>query len=442
MKTYSLFFLYICLLMACKPTDPTADSTAHTTIPELGEYISFNVTGSLDLNYQYNAANKSWEWKWNQNVQLLPSPLGKLRFNENGSYDFVDLQKSGKFTYSETTKLITFTGFLEGSTGRFRIQRGTCVLVIVSKDGNTVQYEKKSTVPQPDLKDPNGGFKGTILTALAANTSDYIDVATAKTTKTHPSTGFGVTSQAPVAVYVYKNNPLDASEYYANVEIKDANGATTARYKGASAAGVRWAIGDYWYASPSPDGSKIALTGKYYLHSNPFDPNYRVPFPIVSVIDIRTGAELKWLECEDNSWGAGWLPNGGLILSKKGGGIQTTDAALQNLTTIYPQSVREARCSPDGNKIAFVRGNQFFTMQSNGANMQVLSHSKLTLDATHFTDLAWSPDSQALALAMKNLPFNDYYLLFVHLDGSHFSYFNDVKGDYFFIKSPFVSWKL
>jgi WD40 repeat protein len=440
MKNCFVLVLISYLLIACKPQNE-ADNPKNT-IPELGDYTSFNVTGSLDLNYQFNNANNAWEWKWNQNVQFLPSPLGKLRFNANGKYDFVDLQKTGTYQYDETTKLIKFTGFLDGAEGRYRVQRGVCILLIVSKDGNTVQYEKKSSIQQPDLQNPNGTFKGTILTSLADKTMHYLDIATAKTLKSHSADAFGVSGSAAISVYVYKNNPLDLSENYPNVEIKDAEGKQIAKYKGASNTGKQWAIGDYWYAMPSPDGAKIALTGKYYLHSNPFDPNYRAPFPIVSVIDAKTGTELIWFECDDNNrWGAAWLPNGGLILPKKSGGIRITDATLQNTTTVYTQPVIEARASPDGKKIAFAKGNQFFTMNSDGSNIQELTNKKVKLNATNLTDMAWGADNQSLALVMKNLPFNDYYILFISLDGERFSYFNDSKGDYYFIKSPFVSWK-
>jgi hypothetical protein len=283
------------LLIACKPANEVDKPpiSAKTDVPELGDYTSFNVTGSLDLSYQFNNAHNAWEWKWNQNVQFLPSPFGTLRFNTNGSYDFIDLKKTGNYKYDEATKLVTFTGFLEGAEGRYRVQRGTCILLIVSQDGNTVQYEKKSALPQPNIQNPNGAFKGTIISALADNTTHYLDIASAKTLKSYKAPAFGVAGKADISVYIYKNNPLDFSENYPNVEIKDADGKTVAKYKGASSTGKQWVIGAYWYGMPSPDGSKIALTGKYYLHSNPFDPNYRAPFPIVSVIDVQTGTEIK-----------------------------------------------------------------------------------------------------------------------------------------------------
>jgi hypothetical protein len=446
MKNYLALLIMSYLLIACKPQNDTNIVIEPTKIdvPELGEYISFSIVGGLDYNYQYNIVNNVWEWKWRPNIQLSPSPLGKLRFNANGSYDFIDLNKTGTYKYNESTKLISFTGFLEGADGRYRVQRGVCLLIIVSKDGNTIQYEKNASLPQPDLKTPNSLFKGTILTSLAYNTMQYIDVSTAKVLKSHNVnlTALGVSGLASVSVNIYKNNPLDYDEIYPNLEIKDTEGNTLVKYKGVSTTGKKWAIGEYWYGVPSPDGSKIALAGKYMLHSSLLDPNYRAPFPIISIIDAKTGNEITWIECDNNnSWTADWLPNGGLILPKKGGGISLTDASFNIISAIYTKSVNEARSSPNGKKVAFAEGGKIFTMNIDGTNIQELTNKKITISATNLMDMCWSPDNESIAFVKKNLPLSDYFIYFASLDGEQFSYFNDIKGDYYLIKSHFISWK-
>jgi Tol biopolymer transport system component len=128
-------------------------------------------------------------------------------------------------------------------------------------------------------------------------------------------------------------------------------------------------------------------------------------------------------------------------MPKKGGGIQIMDAALQTATTIYSHPVIEARCSPDGEKVVFAKGSQIFTMNTDGTSVQELKNRKVIFSAANLTDMAWGKNSQSVVFVMKNLPFNDYYILFVSLDGEYFSYFNDSKGDYYFIKSPFISWQ-
>jgi hypothetical protein len=448
MKKLLIILLIGLQIMGCKSTDTTADITPQSTVnvPEVGEYSSFNVVGGSQYQYTYNVFINSWEWKFEPGFQFYPSPFGRLSIKKDGSYEFLDLKKSGTYKQDNSTKKVKFTGYLADAEGYYKIQRGTCILIIATKaaDGttNTLQFEKKSDFPQPDVPSPNGNFKGTIINSLVDKSTDFIDIATSKTISTYTySTSFVLSGNSANTIYLYKNNPFDYNESYPNVDVLDNKGNVIVKYKGVSASGKKWAIGEYWYGMLSPDGTKIVLTGKYMLHSSVFDPAYVNPYPFISVIDIKTGNELKSFDCdEQNKWGAGWTPSGELVVPRKGGGINIVSANLDKVTTIYTNPVIEARINSN-NKVLFAAGTGFFTMNLDGTNMTQIPNKVITLTTKDLYDMCWSPDGKSIGIMYKNTPFNEYFMVLISADGNSYSYFNDSKGDFLRLKSPFINWK-
>jgi hypothetical protein len=362
---FKLFTISLIFLLACLSKNDTVESNA--TIPEAGDYISFTVTGNLSYDYRFNQAQKSWEWQWNPGIQFSPSPFGRLRINRNKTYEFIDLKKSGTFKYEESSNKLIFSGFMQGAEGIYKIQNGTAILLISSKaqDGsiNTIQFEKKLATLQVDLTNPNGIFDGKIVLSATSSTTDHFDLKIAKITKTFISNTTAVTNESNLHIFTYLDNPFDASEDYGHVVISDEKGKELRRFRGKSNQYKKWIIGDYWYVSLSPDGTKFALTGYYLEHSFVFDPNYVKPYPIVSIFDFDGNELRSFRTSKDFGWGAAWLPNGGLIFADEKGGINITDKDFKQVSKIYNQDVLEARCSPDGKIVAFAKGGQIFTMK-------------------------------------------------------------------------------
>jgi hypothetical protein len=335
---------------------------------------------------------------------------------------------------------------LAGAEGYYKVQRGLCILHIVTLDANgkikdTIRYEKKSTAIQPDVKNPNSDFKGTIITSLSSNKTDIIDVSTSKTLSTFSSNASPNSGLSAFTSHIYKDKYYDDNEIYPNLEILNDKGIQIYKYKGFSKNGVRWAVGEYWYGVPSPDGTKIALTGKYILHNGILDPNYVKPYPIVSVIDLKNGNELKWFESDaQNNWAATWTPKGELIMPKKGGGINLISSNLEKTTTISTKSISDARVNIN-NVVLFFTSVGFFTMNIDGSNINPIPEIKFKVLPTGVYDMCWGPDGKSFGVLYKDPNLSEYNILLAKSDGSKYTYFNDSKGDYLVLKSPVINWR-
>jgi hypothetical protein len=415
-------------------------------LPEPGEYLSFTVTGNMNYNNKYNSNQKTWEWKWESGVEFMPSPFGRLKLNANATYEFIDLKQSGTVKYDAQSKKLKFTGFMHKAEGIYKVQNGVCMILISTVDNNgtvnTLQFEKKSTLPKSTALKPNSVFTGKIIASFEGNATGYVDLESAKKIYTFLSGAGGVTTSGRLHVHIYKDNPYDFKEIYPNVIITDSKGQILKRFKGASSAGKTWAIGDYWYGSPSPDGTKIILTGKYVAGSNPFSSNYVAPYPMITVIDLN-GNELKQFETDSQfGWGASWLPDGGLIFAAKGGGINITDNTLSLVKKIYYQSVYEARCSPDGKQVVFAKGANLYLIDINGQNERLITttDNDLSFQNVRFADVCWSPDSKSIAACFKNGAMENYFAVLAAVNGSSFSYLNDVYGEKMYLAGPFIAW--
>jgi WD40-like Beta Propeller Repeat len=447
MKNTILLLMLSLVLMACPaPKDETLTPDSSIGVPEVGDYFSFDSSIAPD-NFKYDIKTNQWEWKFGTNIKLefTPSAFGRLRFNKNGTYEFLDLKESGTYRQDKTSKKLIFTGFMANSEGFYRIKRGWCNLVISAKakDGSTLSivYEKKSDFPQPDVKDPNGNFSGVLVNMLSKKNADYIDVATAKTIKSHNSTGFPVTGNSKFSVAIYKKNFLDSDEIYPIIEIKDEAGNMVKRFEKTWRDSDKWDIGDYWYGMLSPDGTKLALVGQYKRYFVVLDPKYVAPYPMISVIDVKSGNEIYsyTLDKNGNNWGPGWTPNGELLMPRKGGGIILLDATLKNIKTIYTKNVSEARMNQFG-QVLFQEGSGIFTMDSNGSNIAPVKDGNGNLNIPKLFDLGWSPDGKSMAFVVEeNL--NTYNVLLKNTASNEFLYFSDSKGDSFQFYSPFLNWK-
>lgn len=452
MKKQILVLFFFISMVSCKTQNgdaginPSENQTGG--FPETGEYNSFDTNIAPD-NFKYDIKTNQWEWKFGTNIklELTPSVFGRLIINKNGTYEYIDIKKSGTFKIDKNTKKLSFTGYMAGTEGYYKIKRGWCQLIIVgkAKDGTplSVIYEKKSAFPQPDLKAPNSTFNGTIVNMLSKSSTDYIDVSNGKTIKSHNNISFPVTGSSKYTVSIYKKNFLDTDEIYPVIEIKDAEGNMIKKFEKTwrDRDEDKWNIGDYWYGMLSPDGTKLALVGQYMRYFVVFDPKYVTPYPMISIIDINSGKEIYsyTLDKNGNNWGPGWAPTGELVMPRKGGGINILDSNLKNVKTIYSKNVSDARMNQFG-KVLFHEGTGIFTMDANGSNIALVSDGTANLNFPKLFDLGWSPDGKSMAFVVEEY-LKTYNVLMLNPATKEFIYFSDSKGDTFQFVSPFLNWK-
>jgi WD40 repeat protein len=436
-----VFFSLLHALSASGQTGPG-------NLPEPGDYFSLVVTGNTNYTNTYHTTKKIWEWKWQPGVQFMPSAFGRLRFKADKTYEFIDLKKSGTYFFDERSGKIGFTGFMQGAEALYAVQNGNCMLLIsiTDKSGarNTIQFEKKSGQAQENQpsKKNNHALPGLLVASIYQGNTSFIDIRSGRVVKEIISRSTGIANNSKTAVHIFKNNPFDMSEIYPTVVVTNLADGRQISFAGESRSGTRWVTGDYWYAAPSPDGKRIVLTGKYVARSNPFHSNYTAPYPVVSVID-KEGKEIKQFDTDKQApWGASWLPDGGLLFAGKNGGISITDSSLSLVKDIYFESVNEARCSPNGKKIAVAQGAEIFTLNRDGTGKQSLVTGEPGADIARggLTDMCWSPDGKYLAVAIKHHVFNHYFVAFLSVDGSHFSYLKDAGGALLQLSQPFISW--
>jgi hypothetical protein len=442
MKKLFIISLLSLQLFACKTLEEVVSPTSNISVPELGEYFSFDTNIAPDY-FKYDIKTNQWEWKFGIKLELTPSVFGRLRFNKDGTYDFIDLNKTGTYKQDKTSKKLTFTGYMAGAEGYYKIKRGWCNLVISSKakDGSilSIVYEKKSAFEQPDVKDPNGSFGGTIVNMLTKTSADYIDVATSKTLKSHSTNAGPITGISKFSVSIYKKNILDTDEIYPVIEIKDEQGNLVKKIEKTWRDTDRWDIGDYWYGMLSPDGTKLALVGKYKRYISFLDPRSADQYPMIGIIDLKTEKEIfSYALDKQNNWGAGWSPNGELVMPRKGGGINILDANLKNSRTIYTKNVNEARMNQFGN-ILFHEGTGLFTMDSNGSNISPVKSGKDNFSLSTIYDLGWSPDGKSMAFVVEET-LKAYNIILLNPNAEAI-YFSDSKGDPIKFYSPFLNWK-
>lgn len=446
MKKFLLFTFVYFQLLACKTIIGDPSPQAAETSLETGDYKSFDANIAPDA-FKYNIKSNQWEWKWDIKLQLTPSAFGRLRINENGTYEFLDLKKSGTYKQDKSSKKLLFTGFMADAEGFYKIKRGWCNLYISTKakDGTilSIVYEKKSDFPQPDLKEPNSSFKGTILNMLSNSSADYIDVGTGKTVKTYANVSYPITGSSKYSLTIYRKNYLDNDEIYPVIEIKDGEGNLVKKFEKTWRINEddKWDICDYWYGMLSPDGTKIALIGQYRRYPSLFDPKYKEPYPMVNIIDVKSGKEIYSyiLDKNGNNWGPGWAPTGELVLPNKGGGINILDVNLKNIKTIYTKNVSEARMNQFG-KILFHEGTGLFTMDANGKNIEPVKIETGNFNIAKLYDLAWSPDGKSMAFVVEEY-LKTYNVLLLNQTSKEYIYFSDSKGDPFQFVSPFLNWK-
>ncbi len=444
MKKLFIISLLSLQLFACKTLEEVVSPTSTINVPELGEYLSFDANIAPD-NFKYDIKTNQWEWKWGIKLELTPSPFGRLRFNKDGTYEFIDIFKSGTFKQDKNSKKILFTGYMAGAEGYFNIAKGWCKLVIQTKgnDGNilSIVYEKKSDFPQPDVKDPNGSFGGTILNMLTKTSADFIDITTGKTLKSFNSNSFPITGYSKYSISIYKKNFLDTEEIYPVIEIKDEQGNLVKKFEKTWRDTDRWDIGDYWYGMISPDGTKLALVGKYKRYISFLDPRSSDQYPMIGIIDLKTEREIfsYALDYNGNNWGPGWTPNSELVMPRKGGGINVLDASLKNIKTIYTKNVSEARMNQFG-QVLFHEGSGVFIADVNGKYVEQVKNGNTNLSINKIFDLGWSADGKSLAFVVEEY-LNTYNIILLNASGGEAIYFSDAKGDIFQFSSPFLNWK-
>jgi hypothetical protein len=446
-----LFFKshFACTLFLLISLSACSQKNKKPEIPEVGTYVTMNFDAVNRYQHEFNQRTGQNEFRLKTNLEVSPSPFGRLEIKANGTYEFLDLKKTGKYWYNEKIKKIEFSGHMEGATAAFTISKGTCILLISTKSvQNALHYEMRSKYPQPEVKNPNNIFSGILVTSLTYNSVDYIDLENSKTIYTF-SYSSGNTKASFMgrtihlqSLYDFVSNRKD----YPIVEIKDKSGNKIASYPGKSTAGKVWQTGIYDYGILSADGAKFVISGKLaervggtqlYSYNEFKKSSY-------SVIDANDGNELKTIiRNSSRLWPASWMPNGGLILPNDDGGIDITDANFSNVRTIYTQLVDFAKCSPDGKQIIFQKGSQLFTINIDGSGEKQFTNNEVDLSftKTRISDAGWSPDGKAIAIMMPDDYLSDkYYCLLVSTDGKNAAMVKDELGERLTFIRPFISW--
>jgi hypothetical protein len=421
--------------------------TKKAKIPEPGIYSAINTMLLNQYQNEYNYRTGQLELKLKPQITAMPSAFGRLQINENGTYEMLDLKKSGTYKYNEKTKLVEFTGYMAEGMGNYGISRGTCILNISTKtikDG--LHYEMRSKYPQPDAENPNSGFSGILVAALNGKSVDYIDVNTAKTIQTfsydgNTKSGFYGKSIHSTTAYTYTRDKIE----YPEIEIRDNTGVLLKKFAGKSAAGKPWQTSVYQYCSLSPNGKYFLINGQQHKKTNNgfFNTDSYEGYAC-SVIDAENGNELKHFKGNNVvKWFASWLPNGGILMPGENSEIMITDPSWNTPRMIYAMQIDLANCSLDGEKIIFKKGTQLFTINADGTNEKQFENNVLRMDFGNLnvSDICWSPDSKAVAIvtADRNLS-NNFTAFLVSTDGKRATTLRDIKGEQVTLTRPYLSW--
>jgi hypothetical protein len=304
---------------------------------------------------------------------------------------------------------------------------------------------KKNSSSEISILEPDGVFEGTIVNSLTSNSTDFINTSSSKITKTYKSERYPISGLSNLTVHIFTYETFPVSDFYPKIEILDVEGKLVNKFKGSSLNNEKWVIGNYTNGMPSLDGTKFILTGEYMLNSDPKDPNFKKPFPITSIIDVKTGKELIWFESSNklDFWEAVWTQKGELLIPNKERGIDWVSSDFKVRKTIYNRSCSFPKVSVD-DKVFFGTGDGFFTMNIDGSNIQ--KFKGVIIDPTLsslkiLSDVAWSPDGKSLSFLYKNAPLSEYFVWFTSFDGSKYAYLKANKETIFNLKSPILNWK-
>jgi hypothetical protein len=403
---------------------------AQDSSPKIGEYYCYTTT----LETSPFGINP---------IAVQPAFFGNIILDGKGNYKMTRRPTGGNYSFNKATATLTFT------TGDLKIMK------VKGYKSNEffIQWETnafhcvngKNDTPTKPLTNPNASFTGIIVASLTYQSVDYIDLANSNTTNTFSYSGNTKSSNTGFTIHLEEANQITSSKDYPVVEIRDYKGNILLSYEGKSKNGKLWEIGGYDFGVISPDNSKFLLTGRHFEKIGTADYNYRaLRDPAFSVIDLKTGNEIKtFLSDAQNKWSASWLPNGGVMIPHKGGGIDITDANFGNIRTIYNQQVQFAKPNPDGKTIIFQKGTQLFTINIDGSNEKQFTNAEVGLDfaTTRISDVSWSPDGNSIAIMMADANFsNKYTAILLSADGTKASMLKDKIGNNLVFIRPYISW--
>jgi hypothetical protein len=381
----------------------------------------------------------------NNPIKIIPAFFGDIVMDGKGNYQLSQSKHTGKYNFDNVNATLTFTGDLK----TMKVSGYKSTGFFITHNSLTYECNCRNAKPQPDMpvKNPNNSFDGIIVASLAYNSVDYLNLTNATTINTFNFDGNTKVAFKGKSLHLQNAyNMLQERTAYPLIELRDYKGNKIINFEGKGNNGKEWQTGVYEYAVLSPDGSKFLISGKLAEQFGTSDYHYRdFVKPAISVIDANTGNEIKnFITEQQNKWFASWLPNGGLLLPHKGGGIDITDANFTNLKTIYTQQVSFAKCSPDGKKTLFQKGTQLFTINIDGSNENRFTNNDVELNFkadSDISDVCWSPDSKAVALMLKDESFsNRYYALLLAADGKKASMIKDKMGNRITFIKPFISW--
>jgi hypothetical protein len=415
----------------------TATIHAQTQPPIAGSYYCNSTTylvGAGGINHATGL-----DVTGNNPIGILPASFGDIVIDGKGNYQLTQSKHKGKYSFDKAGSTLTFTGDLS----IMKVSGYKTTGFFISYGSLTYECHCRGAKAPADaiVKKPNSSFTGTIVASLSYGSVDYIDLATSGTTNTYSY--FGNTKAVSAGKTLHLQNAYDELQKrtdYPLIEIRDQKGNIMVSHQG-----KEWQTGVYEYGELSPDGLKFVLSGKLSQQFGTRDYNYRdFKIPSCSVLDSKNGNEIKTFVLEnENKWPASWLPNGGLLLPHKGGGIDITDANFSKVTTIYTLAVSFAKCSPDGKKIIFQKGTQLFTIGLDGTNEILLTNTELDLNFAKdpINDICWSPDSKSLVIMLSDDYLrNKYYALLVSTDGKKASMVKDKNGNRITFIRPCISW--
>lgn len=367
---------------------------------------------------------------FNVGMREVPSLLGDLVLEKNGTYRFTRSDIKGTWRYDVATNQVNFTGPLEQASPRYQASNGFYVFLFSFKTptgGSEVKASKKSSKPFPNLTVVNGGFKGNLLCENRYNSIAFIDLAQGTFSG---SFNGRKPHRARNGEIVFLDESANANR--PSVVIASATGQTISTIKGE----LEGALGDDGaqtsrIARPalSDDASKIAIGGRRFTVNRSTGVSRSVDCLHILARDGRRVAAIDDVNIEQRP---AWLADGRLAFVGKDGSLNVVDGEGENRQRIVGEQVSSPSASRD-NRLAYVRGQSVWVVNSDGAGARQATSVDQPID-----EVCWSPDGKALALSVKY--FSGFQVWIAPLDGNAPLALTDARGTRLDVNGGSLQW--